>query len=85
MSDPTHSQAPARATWRPPVPQPTPRLLRLPEVIHKVGLSRTTIYELIAAGEFPRQINIGPRSVAWCQDDLDAWIASKRQGPRSAD
>ena len=29
------------------------RLLRRPEVIHRVGLSRTTIYSLIATGEFP--------------------------------
>ncbi|GDX74732.1 hypothetical protein LBMAG40_13890 [Cyanobium sp.] len=62
----------------------TDRLLRLPEVIHLVGLSRTTIYNLIASGEFPRQIVIGPRAVAWYQQELEAWITSKRQVACSA-
>ena len=55
----------------------TRRLLRLPEVKAKVGLSRTAIYKLIAAGAFPRQISIGPRTVAWSQDDLEAWIEER--------
>ncbi|MCP9823871.1 AlpA family transcriptional regulator [Synechococcus sp. EJ6-Ellesmere] len=59
---------------------PTRRLLRLPEVKAKVGLSRTAIYKLIAAGAFPRQISIGPRTVAWSQDDLEAWIVERLNG-----
>jgi prophage regulatory protein len=58
----------------------TRRLLRLPEVKAKVGLSRTAIYKLIAAGAFPRQISIGPRTVAWSQDDLEAWIEERLNG-----
>ena len=56
------------------------RLLRLPEVKEKVGLSRTAIYRLIAEGQFPRQVCIGPRTVAWCQEDLEAWIEQRIQG-----
>lgn len=59
---------------------PTRRLLRLPEVKEKVGLSRTAIYKLIAAGAFPRQISIAPRTVAWSQDDLEAWIEERLNG-----
>ena len=55
------------------------RLLRLPEVKEKVGLSRTAIYKLIAEGQFPRQVCIGPRTVAWCLDDLEAWIEQRIQ------
>ena len=58
----------------------TRRLLRLPEVKDKVGLSRTAIYKLIAAGAFPRQISIDPRTVAWSQDDLEAWIEERLNG-----
>ncbi|MFU8886900.1 MAG: helix-turn-helix transcriptional regulator [Cyanobacteriota bacterium] len=58
----------------------TRRLLRLPEVKQKVGLSRTAIYRLIAEGQFPRQVCIGPRTVAWCQHDLEAWIEQRIQG-----
>jgi len=35
------------------------------------------IYKLIAEGHFPRQIPIGPRTVAWCQDDLERWIEER--------
>jgi prophage regulatory protein len=59
------------------------RLLRLPEVKEKVGLSRTAIYRLIAEGQFPRQVCIGPRTVAWCQEDLEAWIEQRIQGALS--
>jgi prophage regulatory protein len=59
---------------------PNRRLLRLPEVKQKVGLSRTAIYRLIAEGQFPRQVCIGPRTVAWCQDALEAWIEQRIQG-----
>lgn len=59
------------------------RLLRLPEVKEKVGLSRTAIYRLIALGQFPRQVCIGPRTVAWCQDDLETWIEQRLQGAES--
>jgi prophage regulatory protein len=45
-----------------------------------VGLSRTAIYRLIAEGQFPRQVCIGPRTVAWCQDALEAWIEQRIQG-----
>ncbi len=35
------------------------RFLRLPEVMHLCGLSRSTIYELIRKGEFPPQVSLG--------------------------
>ena len=40
---------------------------------------------LISTGEFPRQIVIGPRAVAWSQQELEAWITSKRQAACSTD
>ena len=61
------------------------RLLRLPEVKEKVGLSRTAIYKLIAEGQFPRQIPIGPRTVAWYHEDLERWIEERLNPPDPAD
>jgi prophage regulatory protein len=49
--------------------------LRIPAVVAKVGLSRTEIYRRIAAGVFPRQKQLGPRSVAWSKRDLEAWMS----------
>jgi prophage regulatory protein len=65
-------------------PAPERRLLRLPEVRQKVGLSRSAIYKLISEGQFPRQISIGPRSVAWCQQDLERWIEERLNPPDPA-
>ncbi|CDL39774.1 FIG033266: Phage DNA binding protein [Citrobacter freundii] len=35
------------------------RFLRLPEVIHQCGLSRSTLYDLIARNAFPAQVSLG--------------------------
>ena len=47
----------------------TTRLLRLKQVVLKVGLSRSQIYKLIAKGLFPEQIKIGPKISAWPEHD----------------
>ncbi len=48
--------------------------LRLPQVVARTGLSRSTIYARIAAGTFPRQIPLGERSSAWISSEVDQWI-----------
>ncbi len=50
---------------------------RLNAVKLKVGLSRSSIYLMMAAGTFPKSISLGLRSVAWLDSDIDAWIDSK--------
>jgi len=59
-----------------------PRFLRLPDVIAKTGLSRSTIYERMAEGTFPSAINLGGRSVAWIEAEIDDWINSQIQKSR---
>ena len=51
------------------------KLLRLKDVIPKVGLSRSQIYKLIAKGLFPEQIKIGPKISAWPEQTIDQWIS----------
>ncbi len=67
-----------------PVPAPQERFLRLPEVMHLCGLSRSTIYDLISRDAFPGQISLGGKNVAWVQSEVSAWmadrIAERRQG-----
>jgi len=53
------------------------RLLRRPEVEARTGLRRSTIYELMAAGSFPKPVPITGRSVAWSSAEVDAWISSR--------
>lgn len=51
-------------------------LLRLPAVISATGLQRSTIYERMAKGTFPKNINLGGRAVAWRQSAIQAWVKS---------
>jgi len=49
-------------------------VLRLPAVIQRTGLSRSTIYLKVSQGSFPRPISLGPRSVGWLDSSVDKWI-----------
>jgi prophage regulatory protein len=46
-------------------------------IVAKTGLSRTTIYECVKRGIFPRQRHLGPRRVAWLASEVRAWMASR--------
>ncbi|QEQ88720.1 AlpA family transcriptional regulator [Pseudomonas putida] len=52
------------------------RLLRLPDVLRITGMGRNTVYTRIKEGTFPKQVKIGPKSVAWRQSDINKWMAS---------
>lgn len=51
--------------------------LRRPAVEAATGLSRSSIYALMDAGDFPRPIRIGKRAVAWPQSAIENWLASR--------
>ena len=50
---------------------------RLPEVMARTGLSRSTVYHKIAEGEFPHSIKLGIRSVGWVSVDVEQWIQDR--------
>ena len=52
-------------------------ILRLSAVMQMTGLSRTTIYELIADGRFPKQLKIGTRAVGWRRSELEQWANAR--------
>lgn len=54
-------------------------VLRRRELENVIGLSRSTIYAMMAAGEFPRPIKLGSRAVGWRLDDIDQWFAARPQ------
>ncbi len=51
--------------------------LRRPAVETATGLSRSSIYDMMDKGEFPRPIRIGKRAVAWPQSEIEAWLAER--------
>ena len=48
-------------------------LLRLRQVCEYLGISRSTIYNWMSKGKFPRPVRLGPATVRWSVDDVDAW------------
>jgi prophage regulatory protein len=51
--------------------------MRLPQVKEMTGLSRSTIYSWITAGRFPAPVRLGPRSVAWLKEEIEAWVHAR--------
>ncbi|MBB4863309.1 prophage regulatory protein [Pseudomonas nitritireducens] len=50
------------------------RFMRLDEVLYTTGLGKNTLYRRIREGSFPKQVRIGPNSVAWRQSDVEGWM-----------
>jgi len=55
----------------------THQILRLPEVINRTGVPRSTLYAKVAEGEFPTPIKLGQRSIGWSAADIDSWIEER--------
>jgi len=76
----TAFSSPSSAPVTPPVPVSDitqARFLRLPEVIHLCGISRSTIYDLISRNDFPQQVSLGGKNVAWVNTEINAWMAER--------
>ena len=62
---------------------PPIRFLRLPEVMARTGLSRSTIYVRVAAGCFPRPVALGGRAVGWIETEVEEWVRERIAESRS--
>jgi Predicted transcriptional regulator len=49
-------------------------ILRLKDVMQRIGLSRSTIYQRMSEGTFPESISLGDRAIGWLESDIDAWL-----------
>lgn len=59
------------------------KIIRLGTVKARCGLSRSTLYNRIAAGEFPSPVALGARAVGWVESEISAWIASRIDASRN--
>lgn len=50
-------------------------ILRRSQVEHEVGLKRSTIYQRMQEGTFPRPIRLGERAVGWRASDIELFLA----------
>lgn len=62
----------------PTTPSPE-RLLRLPEVVSRVGLQKSSIYEMLnrIPPAFPRPLKLSRRAVCWPASAIDAWVQER--------
>jgi prophage regulatory protein len=50
---------------------------RLPQVMERTKLGRSTIYALVAAKQFPAPIKLGARAVGWSAREISDWLQSR--------
>lgn len=50
-------------------------LLRRPEVSRRTGLARTTLYNRLKVGTFPKPVYLTPTTPAWVEEEVAGWIA----------
>ena len=62
------------------------RILRLPEVIKKTGVSRSGIYGKLSHNPskptlhdptFPKPVQLGPRSMGFIESEVDGWLEQR--------
>ena len=55
------------------------RILRRSQVEAQIGLSRSSIYQMMSEGEFPLPIKLGKRAVGWSEVEINDWLASRQR------
>jgi prophage regulatory protein len=57
-----------------------PKIVRRPEVLELLQISRSNLYKKIENGLFPKPINLGDRAVAWLSTENEQVLAAMIQG-----
>lgn len=52
-------------------------ILRKRQVEEMTGRSYSSLRRDMAAGEFPRPVQIGPRAIGWRAGEVQSWLASR--------
>ena len=58
-------------------------ILRRKQVQVRTGLSRSTIYEQMKMGAFPKPVSLGPRAVGWIEAEIDNWLSERIEASRT--
>lgn len=69
------------AVTAPVVPPAPTRLLRLPEVMARVGLKRSAIYQRMSEGRFPKSRSLGAKCAVWVESEIEEWVREVANRP----
>lgn len=58
-------------------------ILRLPSVIDRTGLSRSTIYLRVSKGLFPKPIQLSERAVGWIEKEINDYLEGQVEFSRN--
>ncbi|MEI8715650.1 helix-turn-helix transcriptional regulator [Mesorhizobium sp. ISC11] len=53
------------------------QIIAIKEVCKRVGISRTTVWQLTKDGKFPRLVKITPKRKGYVAEEIDAWIKAR--------
>lgn len=53
------------------------RFIRLPDVLARTGLGKTTVYKNTRDGSFPRPVKLGGCVSLWVESEVDEWICDR--------
>lgn len=73
---PSESSKPAHAAHSSTSPK-VGKLLRLPAVMERCALGRSSIYAGVKAGTFPAPVRLSARAVGFREDEIDRWVAER--------
>ena len=66
------------------MPEPV-EFIPIREVTRMTSLSKKVVYRLMHDGQFPRQVPLSPRRVAWIRSEVEGWQHSKLAAVRMAE
>jgi prophage regulatory protein len=52
-------------------------ILRDREVEERTKVSRVQRWRRVRAGTFPAPVQLGPNSIGWYEDEIEAWLAAR--------
>ncbi len=55
------------------------RIVRMRELIRTTGVSRSTIYRLIADGLFPAPLKLSKSAIGWTSAAIQNWLCEREQ------
>jgi prophage regulatory protein len=56
------------------------RIMSAKDVIAATSLSRSTIWRLCSAGDFPASIRLSANRVGWGREEVERWVWRRSQG-----
>lgn len=59
------------------------RLVRMQQVVDMTGIPAPSLYVMMAAGAFPKQIALSVNRVAWIESEIQDWIRERIEKSRA--